>query len=298
MDLWQLKIFCKVIELKSFSKAGKAIHLSQPTISSHIKDLESHFNCRLIDRLGKEAVPTSAGNLLYSKAKEILALKDSAEASMAEFQGSIKGRLRIGGSTIPGGYILPRFIGKFVSENKDVKITLIISDTSQIIEQIIDGELELGIVGAKSADKRIEQEPIIKDNMGVIVPKDHKWFSKNEIELKDLKSEPFIIREDGSGTKKSFINRLKEHNLLIDDFNIIAELGSTSAIIQGIKSRIGVSILSPIAVSEELSQNRLKLLPVKGVDLSRNFYLTFNKDRTPSPLMTAFKNFLLNNNDF
>jgi len=298
MDLWQLKIFCKVIELKSFSKAGKAIHLSQPTISSHIKDLESHFNCRLIDRLGKEAVPTSAGSLLYSKAKEILALKDSAEASMAEFQGSIKGRLKIGGSTIPGGYILPRFIGKFVSENKDVKITLIISDTSQIIEQIIDGELELGIVGAKSPDKRIEQVPLIKDNMGVIVPKDHKWFAKNEIEIKDLKTEPFIIREDGSGTKKSFINRLKEHNLLIDEFNVIAELGSTSAIIQGIKNKIGVSILSPIAVSEELSQNKLKVLPVKGVDLSRNFYLTCNKDRTPSPLMTAFKNFLINNNDF
>ncbi|MDY0361556.1 MAG: selenium metabolism-associated LysR family transcriptional regulator [Desulforegulaceae bacterium] len=298
MDLWQLKIFCKVIELKSFSKAGKSIHLSQPTISSHIKDLESYFNCRLIDRLGKEAVPTSAGSLLYSKAKEILALKESAEASMAEFQGSIKGRLKIGGSTIPGGYILPKFVGKFLSQNKDVKITLIINDTSQIIEQIIDGELELAIVGAKSSDKRIEQLPLIKDNMCVIVPKDHKWFLKNEIELKELKKEPFIIREDGSGTKKSFINRLKEQNILIEDFNIIAELGSTSAIIQGIKNKIGVSILSPIAVYEELSQNQLKALPVKGIDLSRNFYITTSKDRTPSPLMTAFKNFLTTTNDF
>jgi DNA-binding transcriptional LysR family regulator len=298
MDLWQLKIFCKVIELKSFSKAGKSIHLSQPTISSHIKDLESYFNCRLIDRLGKEAAPTSAGSLLYSKAKEILALKESAEASMAEFQGSIKGRLKIGGSTIPGGYILPKFVGKFLSQNKDVKITLIINDTSQIIEQIIDGELELAIVGAKSSDKRIEQLPLIKDNMCVIVPKDHKWFLKNEIELKELKKEPFIIREDGSGTKKSFINRLKEQNILIEDFNIIAELGSTSAIIQGIKNKIGVSILSPIAVSEELSQNQLKALPVKGIDLSRNFYITTSKDRTPSPLMTAFKTFLTTANDF
>ncbi|MGE4519421.1 MAG: selenium metabolism-associated LysR family transcriptional regulator [Desulfobacteraceae bacterium] len=294
MDLWQLKIFCRVIELKSFSKAGKAIHLSHPTISSHIKDLESHFNCRLIDRLGKEAVPTSAGSLLYSKAKEILALKEAAEASMAEFQGSIKGRLKIGGSTIPGGYILPRFIGRFVSENKDVKITLIISDTSQIIEQIIDGEVELGIVGAKSADKRISQISIIKDDMCVIIPQGHKWFSRKEVEVNELKNEPFIIREEGSGTKKSLVDRLKQHNLAIDDFNIIAELGSTSAIIQGIKSRIGISILSPVAVQEELENKTLKALSVKGIKLSRDFYLTFNKDRTPSPLMTAFKNFLLN----
>jgi len=294
MDLWQLKIFCRVIELKSFSKAGKAIHLSQPTISSHIKDLESHFNCRLIDRLGKEAVPTSAGRLLYSKAKEILALKEATESSMAEFQGSIKGRIKIGGSTIPGSYILPRFIGKFISENNDVKITLIINDTSRIIEQIIDGEVELGIVGAKSDDKRIEQISIIKDDMCIIVPKGHKWFKREEIEITELKKEPFIIREEGSGTKKSLINRLKQHSLSIDDFNIIAELGSTSAIIQGIKSKIGVSILSPIAVSEELENKTMKALFVKGIKLSRDFYLTCNKDRTASPIMAAFKTFLLN----
>jgi DNA-binding transcriptional LysR family regulator len=293
MDLWQLKIFCTVIDLKSFSKAGKAIHISQPTISSHIKDLESYFNCRLIDRLGKEAVPTSAGNLLYSKAKEILALKESAEASMAEFQGSIKGRLKIGGSTIPGGYILPRFIGNFVLENKDVKITLIINDTSQIIEQIGNGEIELGIVGAKSEDKRIEQIQLIKDQMNIIVPKGHKWFTKKEIGIDELKKEPFIIREEGSGTKKSLIASLKKHNISIDDFNIIAELGSTSSIIQGIKNKLGISILSSIAVKEEIENKTLNSVSLKKINLTRDFYLTFNKERTPSPLMKAFKNFLL-----
>lgn len=292
MDLWQLNIFCKVIELKSFSKAGKAIHLSQPTISSHIRDLESYFNCRLIDRLGKEAVPTKAGKLLYEHAKKILALKDSAEAAMSEFHGSIKGRLKIGGSTIPGGYILPEYIGKFVSVNPEVKITLIINDTFQIIENIINGELEIGVVGAESKDRRIVQTPIIKDNMCLIVPKDHKLAAKKEVDIKDLKKEPFIIRETGSGTRKSLVNRLEEHNLNIEDFNIIAELGSTSAVIQGIKSGLGVSVLSSIAVSEENCLGTLKAIPLKGVNLSRKFYLTYHKDRTPSPLMNAFKEFI------
>ncbi|MDY0131985.1 MAG: selenium metabolism-associated LysR family transcriptional regulator [Desulforegulaceae bacterium] len=296
MDLWQLKIFSKVVELKSFSRAGKAIHLSQPTISSHIKDLESHFNCRLIDRLGKEAVPTSAGALLYSRAKEILALKEATEASMAEFQGSIKGKLKIGGSTIPGNYILPPLIGKFISKNKDVKISLSINDTSQIIQQIINAEVEIGIVGAKSLNKKIKQVSLTKDEMRVIVPRGHQWFSKKEIEINELKNQPFIMREEGSGTKESLIKRLNQHNIQIDDFNIIAELGSTSAIIQGIKGKIGISILSPIAVSEELEAKSLKAIPLKGINLSRNFYLSFNKERTPSPIMAAFKTFLLTNN--
>lgn len=292
MDLWQLNIFCNVIELKSFSKAGKAIHLSQPTISSHIRDLETHFNCRLIDRLGKEAVPTKAGSLLYEHAKRILALKDDTEAAMAEFHGSIKGRLKIGGSTIPGGYILPQFIGNFVSTFPDVKITLIINDTFQIIEKIISGEVELGMVGAKTLDKRVAQFPLIKDNMCVIIPKSHKWFSKNEISIDELRKEPFIIREKGSGTRKSLAEKLQEQGLGIDDFNIIAELGSTSSIIQGIKSEIGVSVLSSRAVMEDCELGRLKAVPVKNVDLSRQFYLTIHKDRTPSPLMNAFTRFL------
>ena len=107
MDLWRLQIFCRVVELKSFSKAAKAVYLSQPTVSSHIKDLENHFECKLVDRLGREVIPTKAGRLLYDYATKIIALKQEAENALAEFQGKIKGRLTIGGSTIPAGYILP-----------------------------------------------------------------------------------------------------------------------------------------------------------------------------------------------
>lgn len=297
MDLWQLNIFCNVIELKSFSKAGKAIHLSQPTISSHIRDLENYFNCRLIDRLGKEAVPTKAGNLLYTHAKKILAMKETAEAAMAEFHGSIKGRIKIGGSTIPGGYILPGLIGSFVSKHSEVKISLVIHDTSQVIDKIIDGEVEFGMVGAKTMDKRITQVPVIKDEMCVVIPKGHKWFNKKELDIRDIKKEPFIIREPGSGTRKSLVEKLEEQKIHLDDFNIIAELGNASAIIQGIKSKIGISILSSMAVEEDCKNGTLKAIPIKGIDLSRQFYFTRHKDRTPSPLMKAFVSFLEENTD-
>jgi len=292
MDLWQLNIFCKVVELKGFSNAGNAIHLSQPTISSHIKDLENHFECQLIDRLGKKAVPTKAGELLYHYARKLIALRDETEAAMAEFHGKIKGRLFIGGSTIPGGYILPKCIGAFTAVYPEVTISLIIGDTDQIIQNVLSGSSEFGIVGAKTSNKNIYQEKLIEDEMRLIVTSDHMWAKEKHISPDLIFKEPFIVRERGSGTLKSIKLSLKEKGYSSENLNIIAELGSTEAVIQGIKSKVGISILSTIAVAEELKAGTLKALTVKKLDLKRNFYLITHKQRSPSPLCSAFINFL------
>jgi DNA-binding transcriptional LysR family regulator len=292
MDLWQLNIFCKVIELKGFSKAGNAIHLSQPTISSHIKDLENHFACQLIDRLGKKAVPTKAGELLYHHAQKLIALRDETEAAMAEFHGRIKGRLVIGGSTIPGGYILPKCIGAFTTVYPEVTISLIIGDTDQIIRDVLSGSPEFGIVGAKTSNKNISQEKLIEDEMRLIVTCDHKWAKKKYISPDLMFKEPFIVRERGSGTLKSIKLSIKEKGYTIENFNIISEMGSTEAVIQGIKSKVGVSILSTVAVAEELKAGTLKALTIKELNLKRSFYLITHKQRSPSPLCRTFIKFL------
>ena len=288
MDLWQLNIFCKVIELKSFSKAGKAIHLSQPTISSHIKDLETHFDCRLIDRLSKEATPTKAGELLYDYAKRMLALRDETETALAEYNGKIRGRLVIGGSTIPGTYLMPQLIGDFKKKYPDVIISLVIGDTDHIIESILNGSLELGIVGAKAETQKIIQKKLIEDEMRLIVPADHRWAGKKRVSLKRLVSEPFILRERGSGTLKSLHQSLIGLGHSIENLKVIAELGST----QAIKSGAGVSIISTLAVAEDLQAGKFSALEVDGLDLKRNFYLTRHRYRSPSPLSEAFVKFL------
>ena len=292
MDLWQLNIFCKVVELKGFSNAGNAIHLSQPTISSHIKDLENHFECQLLDRLGKKAVPTKAGELLYHYARKLIALRDETEAAMAEFHGKIKGRLVIGGSTIPGGYILPKCIGAFTTVFPEVTISLIIGDTDLIIQDVLSGSSEFGIVGAKTSNKNIYQEKLIEDEMRLIVTSDHKWAKEKHISPDLMFKEPFIVREHGSGTLKSIKLSLKEKGYSSENLNIIAELGSTEAVIQGIKNKVGISILSTIAVAEELKAGTLKALTIKKLNLKRGFFLITHKQRSSSPLCNAFINFL------
>lgn len=292
MDLWQLHIFCRVVECKSFSKAAEAVHLSQPTVSSHIKDLEEHFKCPLIDRLSKEAAPTAAGRLLYGYARRMLALREEAETALAQHQGRMQGPLIIGGSTIPGGYLLPRAIGKFKLRHPQIRPALIIADTQRIIAGIGEGTIEVGVVGAETRDKKILQERLIEDQMRLIVPARHPWSGSKTVRLEQLLREPFIVREQGSGTLAAIQERLRQKGCNVEELNIVAEMGSTEAVRQGIRDGIGVSILSTLAVAEDLESGALKALSVEGLDLTRSLYITRHRQRSLSPLAAAFVEFL------
>ncbi|MFH1157135.1 MAG: selenium metabolism-associated LysR family transcriptional regulator [Pseudomonadota bacterium] len=292
MDLWQLNVFVNVVKQKSFSKAGETIHLSQPTVSSHIKELEDHFGCRLIDRLGREAVPTKAGEILFSYAKKLLGLKDETETAISSFLGRIRGHLTIGGSTIPAGYILPKYIGPFAKQYPDVTITLLAGDTAEIVRTIARGETEAGIVGARVSNPQVVQEKIIEDEMKLIVPGDHKWADLESIPCKMLFEEPFLARESGSGTWASITQSMVDAGLNMDKLKIVAHMGNTVSVIQGIINQAGISILSTIAVEDALESGRLKALYVEGLNLKRDFYLTTNRKRTLSPISETFIAFL------
>ena len=293
MDLWQLHIFSKVVEQRSFSKAGKIVHLTQPTVSSHIKELEAHLGCRLIDRLAKEAVPTREGQLLYEYALKMIALRDEVETAISRFRDQISGSLLVGGSTIPGGYILPQAIGEFLQRHPDVYPAMKVADTLDIIRGLLTGELEIGVVGARLTDRPILQQKLLEDEMRLILPPGHRWSESRQVTVDMLTGEQFIIRESGSGTLKSLIENLQANGHRLEDFRIVAELGSTEAVVSGVKSGVGLSIVSPIAVSEELQAGTLIALPIQGIDLKRSFYLTRHKYRSLSPPAQAFAQHLL-----
>ncbi len=210
------------------------------------------------------------------------------ETAVAEFQGKIRGRLKIGGSTIPGAYILPGLVGAFKRQYPGVSIVLKVSGTNSIIAKIGSGEIELGVVGARTTQANIAQKELIKDRMQLIVPGDHRWKNRRTVTLSALLEEPFILREKGSGTRKSIALGMDARGCGLADLNAVAEMGSTEAVIQAIKAGLGVSILSPIAVAEELQIGTLKALDVTDVNLTRHFYLTMHRRRTRSPLAKAF----------
>ena len=295
MDLWQLHIFTKVVELGSFSKAAQAVNLSQPTVSSHIKDLEDHLNCRLIDRLGRKASPTKGGELLYSFATRLLALRDEAQSAMSSFLGKPTGALAIAGSNIPGCYVLPKVIGAFSKYYPDVSISLKIGDTRSVAEDVLSGNVEMGVVGALSPNKQLSQEKLMEDHLTLIVPASHPLAGQDQVSMKSINKEPFIIREQGSGTRKFFEKILSDAGMGLENLNIAAQLGSTEAVREAIKAGLGVSIFSTRAVLGDLRCGSLKSLEISDLDFKRNFYLVRHRQRTASPLCQYFCDFLTTN---
>jgi len=294
-DLKQLEIFCRVVELNSFSKAADAVFLAQASVSERIAVLEQMTGTKLIDRLGRQISPTTAGKLLYKHAKRLLQMKKTACMEMEDFLGIKKGEILMGASTIPGEYILPKAMGEFTGQYPLISISIIIADTKKIEDFVLQGEVEAGIVGDKSNNKNIIKQKLWNDELILAVPADHKWASKKKISIRELAGEPFIIRESGSGTLNIIEYYIKAAKLKdLEPLRIKARLGSSTAVKEGIKAGLGVSILSKFAVETEMKAGILKKIAIKELDFQRKFYLITDKRRDVSPLCKNMINFLLN----
>ncbi len=292
-DLRHLEIFCKVLEHKSFSKAASAVFLSQASVSERIATLEGLVGTRLFDRMGRQIVPTAAGKLLYKHACLMLDMKKAACSEMHDFLGKKEGKIHIGGSTIPGEYIFPEVLGNFCTRYPLVKVILTIADTGEIENRVFNGDIELGVVGSKSSNTNLIYRELWEDELVLAVPAGHKWDGKKQISLEDLSKEPFISREKGSGTLKIIKKYLNVPDLNdIVFLNIIARFGSSTAVKEGIKSGLGISILSLRALNTELKSGILKALKIKNLTMSRKFYLIRDKRRNVSPLCKAMIDFL------
>ena len=288
MDIHRLDVFCKVVELGSFTRAADAAGLTQPTVSEHIRTLEESLGERLVDRLGREMLPTPAGKILYRYARDIIQLRDEALQALEKFRGNLSGNLLIGASTIPGAYILPELIGAFKNSHPSIQITLKITGTAGVVEGLLDGSHEIGIIGAQWDDRRIIQEMVFSDELILIVHPDHPWTEREYIEPEELLHEPVILRERGSGTRTTMNRSLEAVGISSSQLRSIAEMGSTEAVREGVKARIGVSVLSSRAVAGDLASGSLAAVKIRGITFSRSFYLAERKSRRLSPLCEAF----------
>jgi len=296
-DLRQLEIFRSVVELESFSRAAEAVFLAQASVSERIATLERLVGTRLLNRLGRQVVPTRAGELLYKHAVMLLDMKETAALEIEDFLGLKRGKIRMGGSTIPGEYILPRVLGEFHEKFPDISVTITISDTSGIEKRVIDGELELGVVGSRSSNKILWAREMWEDELVLAVPREHPWASREEVHLEEIAHEPFILRERGSGTLKitqEYLDKMIPGGT--DSLHIVARFGSSTAVKEGIKAGVGISILSSRAIETELSAGILKSIKIKDLHMLRSFYLIRDKRRIVSPPCQAILGFLIHTN--
>jgi len=293
-DLRQLEIFCRVVELASFSKAADAVFLAQSSVSERISTLERMVGTKLIDRLGRNVVPTKSGKLLYKQAIRLLEIKKGICLEMQAFLGIKQGNVHIGGSTIPGEYILPGVIGHFREKYSHVSVTLTIGNSSEIEGKVLEGKLELGIVGSKNHHKNLVRYRLWEDELVLAIPSQHRWAKRQGVSIKELFEEPFILRKEGSGTLKIMEKYLHASGSKGMDFlDVVARFGTSTSVKEGIKGGLGVSILSSRALNTELETGILKALRIDDLPMTRSFFLITDNRRSVSPLCRAMIDFLL-----
>ncbi|MBI1848539.1 MAG: LysR family transcriptional regulator [Candidatus Rokubacteria bacterium] len=292
MDLRRLEIFAKVAELRSFSRAAEALFLTQPTISEHVRGLEEELGVRLLDRLGRGVAVTPAGDLLLGYARRILALAAETRQALEQFQGRMVGRLVVAGSTIPGEYVLPALVGQFKAKYPEISVTLLIGDSRQVAEWVEDTRVELGVSGALPGSRALEARALMADELVVTVSAAHPWGRRSVVALDEVKTEPLIVRERGSGSREALERALEAAGIDLDGFRVVGEMGSTQAIKQAVRAGVGISLISRRAVEDECRAGLLHCVRVKDLKIARSFYLLTHRERTRSPLAQAFVDFV------
>ncbi len=287
MDI-KLKLFCAVAETRSFSKTSKIVHLSQPAVSLQIQALEEFFETKLFDRSGGEITLTAAGELLYHQARHILDHYTDVEKEMRKISGAIKGGFTLGASTSIGNHVLPRVIIAFKKAHPKVKISMRVGNTRRIEELLKSGFIDFGLVAGECMGGKLKRETIMTDDLVLIVSREHPWAKKKMISILDILREPFILREEGSGTRQKIEEYFASHGINIDDMHIALVLGSTASIKEAVEGGVGVSIVSKWAVQREAADGRLKLVTFREGNIQRDLSLIIPSRRHLSHVIDEF----------
>jgi LysR family transcriptional regulator, low CO2-responsive transcriptional regulator len=291
-ELPHLATFVRAAERGSFTATASELGVSQAAVSQRIAALEKELRVSLFDRRAGRIALTEAGQRLYEYARQILGLHEQARRDLGGILPSVSGDLPIAASSVPGECFLPALLSAFHAKHPQVHVRATVSDSGSVIRDVEKGKASLGLTGQKAEKSRLESRPIGRDSLVLIIPSGHPWATRRTVSLNAVVSEPLIIREPGSGSRCALEKGLERAGASLADLNVSLELGSNSAIKDAVKRGLGVAFLSRLAVERELDAKELRAVSVRGLCLTRSFYLVYHRLRPLSPAATAFLHFV------
>ncbi|HSW62854.1 MAG TPA: selenium metabolism-associated LysR family transcriptional regulator [Dissulfurispiraceae bacterium] len=291
MDIHHLRVFVAVFKNRSFSRASEQLNLTQPTVSDHIRSLEQDLRCRLFDRLGRSIIPTTESEVLYMHAVDIIERAEAIRDVLSQFRAEPTGELIIGASTIPGTYLLPVTMAEFRKQYPSISFQIVIGDSRSVVDRMLSHELLVGVVGTKLNYNQLQYEPFYDDELIVVASRD--FALKQTISLQELLKCPLVMREEGSGTLKEIERILGAKGYSLSNLIISGIFGTTDAIKQAVKAGLGISVLSRVAVREELASGILKEIKISGLKMRRQFFLVTHRKRTLPAAYSLFYKYLL-----
>lgn len=305
MDFRQLEAFCAIIEWGSFSEAAKKLYITQPTISNHMRMLETELNTILISRTTKTMTVTKDGRRFYKYARGMLDMRDKA---VSDFSRSGSRRIHMGASSVPSGFILPEIMAEYKKMHPDAYFEIIQSDSIDIISNMKSEIIDAALAGTPCQDEAFECIPVFRDEMVLVTPDNEHYRALRDaaritpgsagdggfisdncavdgieygIDITELLLQPFILRKNGSATRREILNYLSSIGMSESQLNITSQMNDMKSVIASIACGLGVSILTR-SITKTLPHGSVLTFPLgrDGDPVYRTYYLIYRKDLT------------------
>jgi DNA-binding transcriptional LysR family regulator len=276
MDVRDLQIFLSVAKHLNYTRAAEEVNLSQPSVSVRMRQLERDLGTKLFEQLGKKVALTEAGRLLVPFATRVIAVMNDAREAIDELQGMERGLLRIGASTTPGMYLIPRILANFKRDYPKIEVQLAVRDTRQIEDGVIRNEFDFGFVGGHLVGDEVDVLSWTTDHLVLVVPANHRLARKKSVKVADLRNEVFILREAGSATRAAVAHHLKKADLEVE---AVMEMENPESVKKAVQSGLGIAFISKFAVETELKAKSLVAIGVNGLHINRELKIVYRKDK-------------------
>ena len=275
MDYDQLASFLQVAKLQSFSRAAEKLYRTQPAISAQVRLLEQECGEKLFDRSGKRVLLTQAGEILLRYAEKLLDMQKEALQAIAELNQTPRGKLYIGANEATCLYVLPKTFAQFKHRYPLVQISIYRNFSHKILQKVQEGAVDLGIVTLPQTANNIEVIPLFRDEVQVVVPKNHPLAKNKRVTIEEMTHYPLVIPKTGR-TRVMLDRLLRDHR---DHVQISMELASVETIKKFVGAGLGISIISRTYAQPEVAAGVLKLIPLEGLKLYRELGLIYRRDR-------------------
>ena len=284
MTLRHMKILVEVYRQNSVTKAAQALHLSQPSVSLAIKELEDYYGVELFTRMGRRIVPTECGNAFYGYAVHVVSLMDELETQMRNWD--TLGGLRLGASVTIGTHMLPSILKRASALYPDLTIKVLINNSTTIEEHIMDNTIDIGLIETRPELPDLVFEPFMKDNLCAIVCPGHPLSQKSSVTLPHLAQYPMLMREKGSAGRE-----LLDACFALEQVTIhpIWESSSTQAIVKGVAAGIGVAVLPYLLLEKDIQEHTVDQVTITP-PLKRDFNIIYHKSKYLTTNMHGFIN--------
>ena len=288
MNLDYLKTYLEVIKLGSFSEVAKKLSISQPAVSFQIQKLEQDLGVRLLDRGQKTIILTEAGKRFRHFAESVTVARDCLQGELDQLREEVTGDLIIIASTIPGEFLLPARLSKFKALHPAVRVQMVISDSLSVVSAVREGAYDLGFCGIVPENGDLEVFRMAEDEIVLIVFPGHPFAERSEVSLEELEKEPFIFREETSGTQQSLRACLAKAGFDLRKWMPALVLDTTQAVVSAVETGAGIAFVSNLAIKKSLALGLIKQVRVNELKLTRAFYGVYRRERVVSRLLSEF----------